>query len=88
MSINLQDLKDLLRDAALGPSTEAIVKEAEAKGIPWMSLVDARFLIQLGGGVNQKRIQATMSSRIYSVTPCGAVEPSNSRYYISRLMSP
>ena len=61
MSMNLQDLKDLLRDAALGPSTEAIVKEAEAKGIPWMSLVDACFLIQFGGGVNQKRIQATMS---------------------------
>ncbi len=58
---DLQDLKDLYRDAALGPSTETIVKEAEAKGIPWMSL-GARFLIQLGYGVHQKRMQATMSS--------------------------
>lgn len=58
---DLQDLKDLYRDAALGPSTEAIVKEAEAKGIPWMSL-GARFFIQMGYGVHQKRIQATMSS--------------------------
>jgi len=58
---DLQDLKDLYRDAALGPSTEAIVKEAEAKGIPWMPL-GARFLIQLGYGVHQKRMQATMSS--------------------------
>ena len=59
---DLQDLKELYRDSALGPSTEAIVKEAEAKGIPWMPM-SARFLIQLGYGVNQKRIQATMSDR-------------------------
>ncbi len=63
---DLQDLKELYRDAALGPSTEAIVKEAEAKGIPWMSL-GARFLIQLGYGVYQKRIQATMSDRTGSL---------------------
>ena len=63
---DLQDLKELYRDAALGPSTEAIVKEAEAKGIPWMPL-GARFLIQLGYGVYQKRIQATMSDRTGSL---------------------
>ncbi|MBW4596270.1 MAG: cyanophycin synthetase [Brasilonema angustatum HA4187-MV1] len=57
---DLQDLKDLWRDAALGPSTETLVKEAEKRGIPWMQL-GARFLIQLGYGVNQKRVQATMT---------------------------
>ncbi len=57
---DLQDLKDLYRDAALGPSTEAIIKEAETKGVPWTS-VGTRFMIQLGYGVNQKRMQATMS---------------------------
>ncbi|ARV61342.1 cyanophycin synthetase [Nostocales cyanobacterium HT-58-2] len=57
---DLQDLKDLWRDAALGPSTETLVKEAEKRGIPWMHL-GARFLIQLGYGVNQKRVQATMT---------------------------
>ena len=59
---DLQDLRNLHRDASLGPSTEAIVKEAEAKGIPWMPL-SARFLIQLGYGCTQRRIQATMSDR-------------------------
>ncbi|MBV9388271.1 MAG: cyanophycin synthetase, partial [Chroococcidiopsidaceae cyanobacterium CP_BM_ER_R8_30] len=59
---DLRDLKDLQRDASLGPSTEAIVKEAEIKGIPWMSL-GTRFLIQLGYGLYQKRMQATMSDR-------------------------
>ncbi|BAY44689.1 cyanophycin synthetase [Scytonema sp. HK-05] len=57
---DLQDLKDLWRDAALGPSTETLIKEAEKRGIPWMQL-GARFLIQLGYGVNQKRVQATMT---------------------------
>jgi cyanophycin synthetase len=57
---DLQDLKDLWRDAALGPSTETLIKEAEKRSIPWMHL-GARFLIQLGYGVNQKRVQATMT---------------------------
>jgi cyanophycin synthetase len=57
---DLKDLGDLARDAALGPSTESIVKEAEARDIPWMPL-SARAMIQLGHGVHHKRIQATLS---------------------------
>jgi cyanophycin synthetase len=57
---DLQDLKALHQDAALGPSTEAIIKAAEARDIPWMQL-GARYLIQLGYGKRQKRIQATLS---------------------------
>jgi len=59
---DLRDLQNLQHDASLGPSTEAIVKEAVAKGIPWTSL-GTRFLIQLGYGVHQKRMQATISDR-------------------------
>jgi cyanophycin synthetase len=59
---DLEDLRELQRDAALGPSTDAIVQEAQARGIPWMSL-GTRFLIQLGYGVHQKRIQATMTAQ-------------------------
>jgi len=58
---DLKDLLDLSRDAALGPSTESLVKEAEARDIPWMPL-GARAMIQLGYGVHQKRIQATLSN--------------------------
>jgi cyanophycin synthetase len=57
---DLKDLRELARDAALGPSTETLVKEAEARGIPWMPL-SARAMIQLGYGAHQKRIQATLS---------------------------
>jgi cyanophycin synthetase len=57
---DLADLTDLREEAALGPSTETIVKEAQAQGIPWTSL-GARALIQLGYGIHQKRVQATLT---------------------------
>ncbi len=57
---DLKDLEDLKNAASLGPSTEAIIKEAEARQIPWMEL-SARAMVQLGYGANQKRIQATLS---------------------------
>ncbi|MEM9541152.1 MAG: cyanophycin synthetase [Cyanobacteria bacterium P01_E01_bin.42] len=57
---DLNDLKELWGNASLGPSTETIITEAEERGIPWMHL-STRALIQLGYGVNQKRIQATLS---------------------------
>jgi len=58
---DLQDLRELKASAALGPSTEAIIKEAEARKIPWLEL-SARAMVQLGYGANQKRIQATLSN--------------------------
>ena len=44
---DLADLAEFRLESALGPSTEAIVKEAEAKHIPWMQL-PTRAMIQLG----------------------------------------
>ena len=58
---DLTDLKELRSNTALGPSTETIIKEAEARKIPWMWL-SARAMLQLGYGANQKRIQATLSN--------------------------
>jgi cyanophycin synthetase len=58
---DLRDLKDLKAMSALGPSTETIVQEAEARGIPWLQL-SARAMIQLGYGIHQKRLQATLSN--------------------------
>jgi cyanophycin synthetase len=59
---DLKDLQMLWADASLGPSTEALVREAEARGIPWFQL-GARAMIQLGYGAYQKRLQATLSDR-------------------------
>ncbi|HEY9767560.1 MAG TPA: cyanophycin synthetase [Coleofasciculaceae cyanobacterium] len=58
---DLADLQELYANAALGPSTETIIKEAEARKIPWMWL-SARAMLQLGYGAKQKRIQATLSN--------------------------
>lgn len=57
---DLNDLQDLQANASLGPSTQTLVTEAEARNIPWMPL-SARAMVQLGYGVHQKRIQATLS---------------------------
>ena len=59
---DLADLQDLRANSALGPSTESLVKEAEARNIPWMML-STRAMVQLGYGVNQQRIQATLSGK-------------------------
>ncbi|MDJ0598313.1 MAG: cyanophycin synthetase [Crocosphaera sp.] len=58
---DLSDLRDLQANASLGPSTQTLVTEAEARNIPWMPL-SARAMVQLGYGVHQKRIQATLSN--------------------------
>jgi cyanophycin synthetase len=57
---DLADLRDLRSNSALGPSTEAIVKEAEARQIPW-NILSARAMLQLGYGIHQKRLQATLT---------------------------
>lgn len=59
---DLADLTEFRLDAALGPSTEAIVRAAESKDIPWMQL-PTRAMIQLGYGRYQQRVQATLSSK-------------------------
>ncbi len=59
---DLQDLRELRLDAQLGPSTESIIAEAQVKKIPWLEL-GSRAMIQLGYGIYQKRIQATLSDR-------------------------
>lgn len=57
---DLQDLHEIFLDAQLGPTTEAIVREAESRGIAWKEL-PARHVIQLGYGKNQRRIQASQT---------------------------
>jgi cyanophycin synthetase len=58
---DLEDLKKLRIEASLGPSTEALVREAEARGIPWTEL-EVRNLLQFGYGVHQKRVQASLTA--------------------------
>ncbi len=59
-------LRNLYADYCLGPSTEAIVNEARRRGIPAIRLDNAS-LVQLGYGVHQQRIQASISSLTKSI---------------------
>jgi cyanophycin synthetase len=58
---DLEDLTKMLTDASQGASTDALVKEAEMMGIPWMHL-ESCDLFQLGYGKHQKRVQAALTS--------------------------
>lgn len=57
----LQKLKNLLAQKSLGPSTAAIVRAAEERGIPFLRLSDES-LVQLGYGCRQRRIEASITS--------------------------
>ncbi|HYO12355.1 MAG TPA: cyanophycin synthetase [Thermoanaerobaculia bacterium] len=56
-----EKLVRLAQRRALGPSTAALVRAAEERGIPWIRLNEGS-LVQLGYGKYQKRIQATLTS--------------------------
>lgn len=58
---DIQEMRELRERERLGPSTGSIVDEAISRGIPYIRL-NRHSLVQLGYGVNQKRIQATVSS--------------------------
>jgi cyanophycin synthetase len=58
---DLDDLARLRAEVALGASTDALVQEAEIRGIPWAYL-ETCDLFQLGYGKYQKRVQAALTS--------------------------
>lgn len=63
---DLQTMREIREDDRLGPSTGSIVEEAVNRGIPWIRL-NRHSLVMLGYGVNQKRIQATVSSNTSNI---------------------
>lgn len=63
---DIQNMREIREDERLGPSTGSIVDEAAARGIPWIRL-NRHSLVMLGYGVNQKRIQATVSSNTSNI---------------------
>lgn len=63
---DIQTLREIREDERLGPSTGSIVEEAVRRKIPWIRL-NRHSLVQLGYGVNQQRIQATVASTTSSI---------------------
>jgi cyanophycin synthetase len=80
----MAELERLIRLAerlAFGPSTQAILDEAASRDIPFIRL-DRHSLVQLGQGVHQQRIRATMTSR----TPGIAVDIASDKSLTNRLL--
>lgn len=63
---DIQKLREIREDERLGPSTGCIVDEAAARGIPYIRL-NRHSLVQLGYGINQRRIRATIASTTGSI---------------------
>ncbi|MEY4877112.1 MAG: hypothetical protein RL708_2261, partial [Bacteroidota bacterium] len=63
---DINNLRELREDERLGPSTGSLVEEAVKRKIPYIRL-NKSSLVQLGYGVNQKRIQATIASTTSSI---------------------
>lgn len=63
VTAEIERLKDIVDSNALGPSTTSIVDAAKERGIPWRRLQEGRSLIQLGHGVNQRRIWTAETDR-------------------------
>lgn len=61
LSEDIQQLREIREDTRLGPSTGCIVEEAAKRGIPFIRL-NKQSLVQLGYGVHQQRIRATIAS--------------------------
>jgi cyanophycin synthetase len=77
----LEGLIRLAERQAFGPSTQAILDEAVSRDIPFIRL-DRHSLIQLGQGVHQQRIRATMTSR----TGALAVDIASDKSLTNRLL--
>ncbi len=80
----LAELEGLIRLAerqAFGPSTKALIDEAVSRDIPYIRL-DRHSLVQLGQGVHQQRIRATMTSRTSAI----AVDIASDKSLTNRLL--
>ena len=67
---DIQKLREIREDTRLGPSTGGIVDEALKRGIPFIRL-NKHSLVQLGYGIHQKRIRATIANHTGRCAECG-----------------
>jgi len=80
---DIQVLREIREEEKLGPSTLSIVKEAGRRGIPFMRLNEYS-LVQLGYGVNQKRIRATISSQTSGIGVDLAGDKEDTKFLLNR----
>src|SRR6188508_2644827 len=78
----LEKLIKVAEKQAFGPSTQALIDEALSRDIPFIRL-DRFSLVQLGQGVHQRRIRATMTSQ----TPALAVDIASDKSLTNNLLN-
>lgn len=79
---DIQQMREIREDTRLGPSTGSIVDEAKKRGIPFIRL-NKHSLVQLGHGVLQKRIRATIAG----TTSCIGVDIAGDKDETKNLLS-
>jgi cyanophycin synthetase len=82
LEVEMEHLIRLAERLAFGPSTQALVDEAIARDIPILRL-DRFSLVQLGQGVHQQRIRATMTSKTSGI----AVDVASDKSLTNQLLS-
>jgi len=87
LSDDIQEMREIRENVRLGPSTGSIIEEAESRGIPWMRL-NKYSLCQLGYGVNQKRIQATVTSQTSNIGVDIAGDKEDTKYLLEQAEVP
>ncbi|WP_299459901.1 cyanophycin synthetase [uncultured Microscilla sp.] len=83
LEVDIHTLKEIREEDKLGPSTQSIVEEASKRGIPFMRL-NSDSLVQLGYGVNQKRIMATITSQTSAIGVDLAGNKEDTKYLLKR----
>ena len=63
---DIQTLREIREEERFGPSTASIVNEAKGRDIPVLRLNNYS-LVQLGWGIHQQRIQATVTGKTSSI---------------------
>lgn len=79
---DIQRLREIREEERFGPSTQSIIDAAKKRNIPLLRLNDYS-LIQLGWGIHQQRIQATITGRTSSIgleIACDKEETKNMLY--------
>ncbi|WP_433929409.1 cyanophycin synthetase [Sorangium cellulosum] len=81
VAAKVAEAAQVAEETALGPSTRAVVKAAEKRGIPWSRLNDESLLV-FGYGKHRRFVQATTSCN----TSCVAVEIAGNKQLTKELL--
>ncbi|HAW53023.1 MAG TPA: cyanophycin synthetase, partial [Flavobacteriales bacterium] len=83
LDADIKRLREIREEEKLGPSTLSIVEEASKRGIPYMRLNEYS-LVQLGYGVYQKRIRATITSQTSGIGVDLAGDKEDTKFLLDR----